>query len=446
MPQIEQSIRIEHEGELKSKEKTYRTALIVSLVWIILSLPILGSSDTVVFETPIDSYSYLVWVEGSTYYCKNGSSGTVTSSSNASAVINNAWGNMSNGGRIFVKGTIDLGTSGLVFNLTKYTADLELIGEGETGTVFTYSGSDYAITVTTGDAAVGYYYAWLEGFAVSGGSKTTGRNGIKIEKVGRNIYLDRIQVTDLDVGLYIYNTNMVFVNDFKAVSCNTGIKMEGGSTSAANGIWVSNFFLVDNTNYGVYSKIGVGANMQKFGHGNIGSCGTGIYAELAWNLAIEDVYFEYQTLSDINASGNDWVYPITLLKVEKCYFSSTTDYAIILGYTRDVHIADCFSKNHNTAFINPRADTTVGIVLQNNHVEDPTVMSPSKLAENSGSWTGTSPVTVAHGCAGEPDYVFIGVNGAQPYATGYTKNATHIVIYHNAAGSLSGSWKAEYKP
>ena len=51
--------------------------------------------------------------------------------------------------------------------------------------------------------------------------------------------------------------------------------------------------------------------------------------------------------------------------------------------------------------------------------------------------TGVSPITYAHGQGSEPDNVTLGINASQPYTASYTKDATNIKIYHNAAGSLT---------
>lgn len=52
----------------------------------------------------VSGYSYMVYTDGSSYFMRNGSTGRIDfSSTNASAVINNAIGNMTYGGTVFVK-------------------------------------------------------------------------------------------------------------------------------------------------------------------------------------------------------------------------------------------------------------------------------------------------------------------------------------------------------
>jgi hypothetical protein len=69
-----------------------------------------------------------------------------------------------------------------------------------------------------------------------------------------------------------------------------------------------------------------------------------------------------------------------------------------------------------------------------------------KYSENSGSWSGASPVYIPNPLIGTPSGVTATANAAQPYAVSVTWNATYITIYHNAAGSLNGSYYAWWMP
>jgi parallel beta-helix repeat protein len=85
-----------------------------------------GQSSSV-FETPTDSFSYLVWVDSGTYYAKNGLTGAIDFYGSAAlTVIQSAINTLTWGGTIFLlKGTYELDDAlGLVFN------SLALEGEG----------------------------------------------------------------------------------------------------------------------------------------------------------------------------------------------------------------------------------------------------------------------------------------------------------------------------
>jgi len=59
-----------------------------------------------------------------------------------------------------------------------------------------------------------------------------------------------------------------------------------------------------------------------------------------------------------------------------------------------------------------------------------------------GTGSGTSPITIAHGLGDTPTKVFPSANALQPYALGWTADATNVYVYHNAAGSLTVSVRA----
>lgn len=59
-----------------------------------------------------------------------------------------------------------------------------------------------------------------------------------------------------------------------------------------------------------------------------------------------------------------------------------------------------------------------------------------------GTGTGRSPITVPHGLGAQPTKVFVSVNAVQAYAVAYNADATNVVVYHNAAGSLTVSVRA----
>jgi hypothetical protein len=59
-----------------------------------------------------------------------------------------------------------------------------------------------------------------------------------------------------------------------------------------------------------------------------------------------------------------------------------------------------------------------------------------------GSCSGTNPITKAHGLGGTPTLVLFAVNALQPYVVSYNADATNIIFYHNAAGSLTIKYAA----
>lgn len=72
------------------------------------------------------------------------------------------------------------------------------------------------------------------------------------------------------------------------------------------------------------------------------------------------------------------------------------------------------------------------------------VVTPNTV--KSGTASGTSPITVAHGLAGTPQTVVVTPRSSTPCKVSYTADATNIYIYHDAGSSITVSWYAEYKP
>lgn len=88
-------------------------------------------------------------------------------------------------------------------------------------------------------------------------------------------------------------------------------------------------------------------------------------------------------------------------------------------------------------------DQTVGGKLT---IAGDLVVSGSFTFSASGSVTGRyvpgTPITVAHGLGGTPSNVVLGVKGAQPYACGWTADATNIYFYPNTTAEVTISYIA----
>lgn len=439
--------------KLKSKIQNPKFLGLI-IVCLLLALPVaytIGQTPDYIWspDSMVESYSYLVWTDGVTVYAVNGLTRVVDfSGTDASTVIQAAWNNMVNGGRIHIKGKLTLSTA-LILKLTKYTTALELIGEGETESILEWEGTGYALTISTDDTLVGYYDLLLQGFTIEGISKIADRNGLKIEKVGRNAYVKDLLIENMDIGLYIHNTNLVFVDGIKIIGTNTGIITEGGTTSSAIMMSIEHFKITDAADYGIWLKTNTGSNGIKIKMGAIEKCGIGIYNnEGIWNIGIEDIYFESSTNYDIDIEGNSWLNQAFGVNINRNYFNSYTAYAIKLNYVSYALIENCHSHNHIIAFIQVNPNHGHPVYLLNNRIEDPLVMSPSRLAENSGIayFAGNSSTTFYHDLAGTPTYVSCGFNSTAYVSWSWTATSTKITIIVTTLGNYKASWYAEYVP
>jgi hypothetical protein len=351
--------------------------------------------------------SYVIHTDGIYYYAENGGTGELdyggpsneglATGTDAAAVIHAAWGNMPNGGRIIVKGDIDLGTTPLLFNLTKYQTGLELIGLGETGTTFTYAGVGYAITVDTTDAAVGYYYLKMQGFYLTCVALTVGRNGISITDIGRTAVLDHIKVYYADTAFQVYNTNEVYFYNCRAVIANTGFYTGPGDpvNGYSNEVTFVNCETIGTINYGYYIYVG---NAVRF-YGGMASPenGIGLYAYLTWTLDVNGMYFHHFNdtyTCDIKLTGTDANNPCQAVVIENCYFTGGTDilahanHAIEIEYAKTVKIDTCKSRNHTNAFIY-LYDNSQDITVVNPEFEETYLFDSEVLTQTYARFAGT---------------------------------------------------------
>lgn len=352
--------------------------------------------------------TYIIYTDGTNYYAENGATGNLdyggptneglVSGLDASAVIHAAWGNMPDGGRIIVKGDINLGTTPLLFNLTKYQAGLELIGLGETGTTFTYTGVGYAITVDTTDVAVGYYYLKMQGFYLTCVALTGGRNGISVTDIGRTAVLDHIKVYYADTAFQVYNTNEVYFYNCRVVIANTGYYTGPGDPvlGYTNEVTFVNCEATGTINYGYYIYVG---NAVRF-YGGMASPlnGIGLYAYLTWTLNVDGMYFHHGDdayTCDIKLTGTDANNPCQSVVIKNCYFNGGLDaltpyapHAIELEYARSVMIDTCKSRFHTNAFIY-LYDHSQDLTIVNPEFEETYLFDSAVLTQTYARFAGT---------------------------------------------------------
>lgn len=100
-------------------------AILVTSVFTAIFVGAQGET-TITERSFVETASYVIWKDGSTYYAKIGETGQVTSSTNASYLIQSAIDYLTSGGKIFLKTAKYLLSSGL----TVLVSGVELEGEG----------------------------------------------------------------------------------------------------------------------------------------------------------------------------------------------------------------------------------------------------------------------------------------------------------------------------
>jgi len=208
-------------------EQLKKRATIAVLLLLIVVLPTIwyagyyaGRAQTAssipVFEHPADSYSYLIWKEGNTYYARNGITGAIDySGTNAAQIIQNTIDALTSGGMIFITSA-----SYAIYNtITVPYQGITLAGEGRTTVLQDYITSGDVIKATNKDF-------YIKDLGIESKVNKTSGSAIVIEQYGEhhihNIYLwgllngwDGITLgTDTTYTTNVYITNL-FANQFQ---------------------------------------------------------------------------------------------------------------------------------------------------------------------------------------------------------------------------------------
>lgn len=305
-----------------------------------------GLNRTDAVANPTGPYSFLISTDGTNYYCKNGTDGQICwSSTNATTVIANAWGNISStGGLIHLKqGTFSNDGSGLTFTCNTYH-DLILEGEGPS-TIIDRRIAGYAINVT-GDANV--HNIVLRNFQISDANgKTSNVSGIVTSaSAGHWVSFEHLLLQNLDVALNVSDINTVSIDTITIDQCNIGICLNSGSHSATNVMDITKASITNCASYGIKIQSSVAGGMDSINIKSavLSSCGTGIYVDNSTgivDLSMEHVHFETNTNYDVNlnVSVNSYGEGIAF---RSCYF-----YGVSGVY--NVYVPEAVSTNNAIA-------------------------------------------------------------------------------------------------
>lgn len=169
-----------------------------------------------------ESYSYLIWTDGTNYYAKNGSTAMVDFiSTNFSYVL---------------QSTLDKNVRQIILNLHQITMthtitiskSVRIVGLGRGLTIITYTGTGTAIYSNGGTGWGGTAFnIQLEDFSILNGA--TAERAILFKGVGRGSKIKNIDTGDaaqwLDIGTEINESNYVDIYDSKFSGYNVGLKL-----------------------------------------------------------------------------------------------------------------------------------------------------------------------------------------------------------------------------
>jgi len=435
------------------KTRTLKIILATFLIALVLGIYI-GRSQTPTSTFYISpgpypgSPTFTIWREGSNFFAKTGHGELKYSGTNSSQVINNAIGN--GNVTVFLKN----GDFGQVTLQIKTATNI--IGESVDGVILRPKGDGTPVIKIDSATRVTIKNLHIKGDGSSPGA------AIQFYGTSYNpflIYIRNILIEDCEYGIY----SDVAAWALKIKNIHIIRPQKDGINWGVNGIqnrWEQIWVQRVPSGYWAYK----GGLLSGFLHISAEAYLTGGNGVL---LKSPD---NFEVVADIEALTRSDGLPVGIALAlgdptptwwgsgKITLFVKDVDTAIALGRgaLSDKHIVKIWYRKSGTVntLLNMNNYATGYIKLENYVSGDTILNAPTNRVlfpdtpkyVNSGTASGTSPITVAHGLAGTPDVVVVSANADQPYALSYTADSTHIVIYHNATVSVTVSWYAKYEP
>lgn len=396
--------------------------------------------------------SYTIWKEGSIYYAKNAYGLIDYSGADASTVIQAAINALTSGGKILVKNGIYELYAGINLNVADSTC---LVAESDAVVFKSFVAPPIvAIIRVTKD------YCSLENFRIEGtGAVAYGiwiekPDGVVVRTVVRNVHIRFL------TGQFAIFTHNALLTRFDNVQIYGGTNEAVPTRITEYGIWIEGGTCPFLTSCWV-------AWCKYYGIILIGVQGGSILGGASEVNKGEDLYIG-EGCSGIFVSGID---------LERPEPDATVPYNIRI-FGQGITVEGCFFYGANRGFyVGPTAkgvkisgnsfveqvdadgfvENATDVLIENNRFSKNIIYdwgtrtiirgNYNYVTVSSGTATGTSPITVAHGLAGQATYVILGATGATALKTSWANiNATHFYIYHDSGGSSTITWYAEYKP
>ena len=443
--------------QLKNKRNILLTIVLSFILATMIYAPLLYhfasaalmNGYTPTFEHPATEASCIIWKEGSTYYSKNGTSGIVTSSTNASYLLQTGLDGLTAGRNsketVFWKGTLTITHTITFSSHTKIVLDGVLIADSnlENSSVLKGQGSAYGENNAT-------YNVLIQGGRIDGNS-VTGVIGILLNWTWRTTIRD-VDIRNCKDGIYVYQSEQERIENCK-VGGNSryGICFDGsGGASEIEGCEIH-----ASGTEGIYL-------VSDVGDVKITEC------DFYGNDRHIHLYGSRTIQIETNAFTTGTVNHLTLFNTNHSIIKSNTFKNVASGYYT-VRIDNSFntSVTANMIFDTRTPKLQKGILEENNsdynqfknniiETLSPTINATGThtivkgnigfVTEASGTASGVSPIVVAHGLAGEPTSCELTAYASQMYGATWTANITHLTIYHTASGSLDVGWTATYDP
>ena len=451
-----------------------------------------NATDTL--NHPESEADYIIWVDGVTYYAKNGHSGQVTTNADASTIINNGISALSSGKIVIKAGVYNL-TAPILINKD----NISLEGAGG-GTAQVAGRIDAGATILQSSLAIDLIQVTGTGFATDmvvgvnirnmrlrGSNDSNGKSGIWLQYVDLSI-IDSVFIDNCDWGIKYQQCWMNEIKGGSIVNCNRGISVYGTSTEiniigvdisiCQTGIYLEGHAMgtiigcnVVQNDYGIYLLDCAYANRiigNNIAGGNYGiyltssgggsTYGTIINANAIFDMYMNGITLYKNTVESVITNNNIW----------DCDRGNTGTYdGIIIGEnaacSRNIVSNNQFSDNdrYDVNVVNGTANSVKNNYFGAGHIAalvdagTNTIINNNQgyITESSGTATilnATTSIAFAHGLSATPIASWFSItfteNPTNPTGNWWlTCNATHAVLNVAAdpgASNLDFSWNA----
>lgn len=435
-----------------NKKLTYAVLSIVLLLSFAYNI-ILASPTTFNQYYASKNASFIIYNDGETYVAASGLTGAVAySGTDASTVIQNAINAIGTAG-----GTIHI-TSGIYpLKSTLHLGQKYVIiqGEGVGTTTLRHAGD--VVNLTNANYAFNYFQA-LRDLTIDGVDKS-GIGILGYQVCWQKEVLRNVRIINCDIGFYLNYSWGGTIYNLAVEYCNTGIRIErvsgfkffaGASQNCRIGVHLvggtgNSFYGMDIESNSDYDIDLESTSATRTDNNTFENC---------WLESARDnhicVYMHGVLTEDPSQSDMIRGCTVSLYGRNSTFVYSQYSQGLQIRdnmINTDVKITLATNAAYSMIAFNRRNNWNIPtITVINNGWANKFVQNDGIATENSGTATGTSPIVVAHGLAGTPTIVTLGVKDVHPYSVSWTANSTHIMIYHSAKGKPTVTWYAEYKP
>jgi len=341
--------------------------------------------------------SYVIYTDGTYYYAENGATGNLdfggpnnrgtppVSGTDADAVIQAAQNalpltvNAQAGGKIFIRRGIYPCDSQITINRDF----VKIQGEGPS-TELRNDTAGYLFDIDDIQQVAGakggyqsnFNYITFEDFLINATAKAVGRSGIDADRSGQNLFLNRVYMRNLDIGIQLEESHLAHIFGLVATNLDNPILQTTGTTLTTNQLTIEKNHLYYCATYGVYADYSSVLLTIKDTYIHVVDGGVPVYIDSGYeqidinNLytegtggtGVRDIYIDNSTNRTLTGVPRG-------INLKNCHLGMPGQVGIELRGARDIIIENLYPKNHTVASIR-LYDETMGVHIINPFLDE----------------------------------------------------------------------------